>query len=138
MELFTVAVEDEDIGKRIDSYIALVRDELSRSQVQKLIENEFILVHSKPVKSNYKLRKNDVLDIQIPEPEPLEILAEDIPLDILYEDRDVIVVNKPQGMVVHPAPGHYTGTLVNALMFHCAQDLSGINGCIASRHCAPH
>ena len=130
MEMFTIAVEKEDIGKRIDSYIALVKDELSRSQVQKLIDNENILVNSNPVKSNYKLRKDDVLDINIPDPEPLEILAEDIPLEILYEDKHVIVVNKPQGMVVHPAPGHYTGTLVNALMFHCAEDLSGINGCM--------
>lgn len=130
MEMFTIAVEKEDIGKRIDSYIALVKDELSRSQVQKLIENENILVNSKAVKSNYKLRKDDVLDINIPDPELLEILAEDIPLEILYEDKHVIVVNKPQGMVVHPAPGHYTGTLVNALMFHCAEDLSGINGCM--------
>jgi pseudouridine synthase, RluA family len=130
MEMFTIAVEKEDIGKRIDSYIALVKDELSRSQVQKLIENENILVNSKAVKSNYKLRKDDVLDISIPDPEPLEILAEDIPLEILYEDKHLIVVNKPQGMVVHPAPGHYTGTLVNALMFHCAEDLSGINGCM--------
>jgi len=130
MENFTIAVENEDVGKRIDSYIALIKDELSRSQVQKLIENGNIIVNDKIVKSNYKTRKNDVLDITIPDPEALEIIEENIPLNIFYEDKDLIVVNKPKGMVVHPAPGHYSGTLVNAIMYHCKDELSGINGCM--------
>ncbi len=128
MEYFTVSPENEDSGKRIDLYVSLLRDELSRSQVQKLISEGRVTVNSKSVKSNYRLKKDDIIDIEIPDPEPLEILAEDIKLDILYEDDDIIVINKPQGMVVHPAPGHYSGTVVNALLFHCKGSLSGING----------
>ncbi|MCQ4726334.1 RluA family pseudouridine synthase [Anaerotignum faecicola] len=130
METFTVAAEDEFINKRIDCFVSETEDSLSRSQAQKLIESGNILVNGKNVKSNYKIRKNDIVYIEIPDPEPLEIEAEDIKLDILYEDDDVIVINKPQGMVVHPAPGHYSGTLVNALMYHCRDGLSGINGCM--------
>ena len=130
MENFTIAVEDDDVGKRIDTYIALVKDELSRSQVQKLIENENIFVNGKAVKSNYKTRKGDILDITVPDLEALDIVEENIPLDIFYEDKDIIIVNKPKGMVVHPAPGHYNGTLVNAIMYHCKNELSGINGCM--------
>ena len=128
MDFFTAAPEEDEIGKRIDVYIAEYNEELSRSRVQKLIENGLVTVNGKAVKSNYKLRKGDILEVEIPDPEPLEIEAEDIPLDIIYEDKDVVIVNKPQGMVVHPAPGHYSGTLVNALMYHCKDDLSGING----------
>lgn len=128
MDFFTAAPEEDEIGKRIDVYIAEYKEELSRSRVQKLIENGLVTVNGKAVKSNYKLRKGDILEVEIPDPEPLEIEAEDIPLDIIYEDKDVAIVNKPQGMVVHPAPGHYSGTLVNALMYHCKDDLSGING----------
>ena len=128
MDFFTAAPEEDEIGKRIDVYIAEYKEELSRSRVQKLIENGLVTVNGKVVKSNYKLRKGDILEVEIPDPEPLEIEAEDIPLDIIYEDKDVVIVNKPQGMVVHPAPGHYNGTLVNALMYHCKDDLSGING----------
>lgn len=128
MDFFTAAPEEDEIGKRIDVYIAEYKEELSRSRVQKLIENGLVTVNGKAVKSNYKLRKGDILEVEIPDPEPLEIEAEDIPLDIIYEDKDVVIVNKPQGMVVHPAPGHYNGTLVNALMYHCKDDLSGING----------
>lgn len=130
MDFFTAAPETDEIGKRIDVYISSYKEELSRSQVQKLIENGLVEVNGKPTKNNYKLRKGDIIEIEIPDPEPLEIEAENIPLDILYEDKDVIVVNKPQGMVVHPAPGHYSGTLVNALMYHCKDELSGINGCM--------
>ena len=130
METFTVAAEDEFINKRIDCFVSETEDSLSRSQAQKLIESGNILVNGKNVKSNYKIRKNDIVYIEIPDPEPVEIEAEDIKLDILYEDDDVIVINKPQGMVVHPAPGHYSGTLVNALMYHCRDGLSGINGCM--------
>jgi 23S rRNA pseudouridine1911/1915/1917 synthase len=128
MERYTFITHQEDIGKRIDAYVTGELEERSRSFIQKLIENKNILVNGKMIKSNYKLRVDDVVDIEIPDAEPLEITPENIPLDILYEDKDVIVVNKPQGMVVHPAPGHYSGTLVNALLGHCSDDLSGING----------
>ena len=113
-------------GERIDSYIASVT-ELSRSNVQKLIESGAILVNGKICKANYKLRTGDVAEIQMPETEDIEALPENIPLDIIYEDSDIIVINKARGMVVHPAAGNYTGTLVNALLYHC-KDLSDING----------
>jgi len=128
MDFYTYIVENEDVGKRIDIFLSAELEDVSRSFIQKLIENEKVKVNQKTVKSNYKLRLDDIIDIEIPDPEPIEILPEPIPLDILYEDQDIIVVNKPQGMVVHPAPGHYTGTLVNALLYHCKNDLSGING----------
>jgi len=128
MENITLLPEKEDIGKRIDVYIAGELDELSRSQVQKLIDETNVSVNGKSVKANYKLRGKDAISLLIPDPEPLEIKAEDIPLDIIYEDKDIVVINKPQGMVVHPAPGHYSGTVVNALLFHCKDELSGING----------
>ncbi|MCI1959114.1 MAG: RluA family pseudouridine synthase [Clostridia bacterium] len=128
MEYLTFSPEKEDIGKRIDVYISSLLDELSRSQVQKLIEEKHISINNKSIKSNYKLRCNDIINVEIPDPQPLEIEAEDIPLDIIYEDKDIIVINKPQNMVVHPAPGHYSGTVVNALLFHCKNELSGING----------
>ncbi len=119
---------DTDIGIRIDKYLSEKRPELSRSFIQGLIEAENITLNKKPVKANYKLRKGDVISMSIPEAEPLDIVAEDIPLDIVYEDEDVIIVNKPKGMVVHPAAGHTSGTLVNALMYHCGDSLSSING----------
>lgn len=128
MDFYTYIVENEDVGKRIDIFLSAELEDVSRSFIQKLIKNEKVKVNQKTVKSNYKLRLDDIIDIEIPDPEPIEILPEPIPLDILYEDQDIIVVNKPQGMVVHPAPGHYTGTLVNALLYHCKNDLSGING----------
>ena len=115
-------------GERIDKFLGENLDDLSRSYIQKLLKDGLILVNGKKVKANYKLNEGDQIDVEVPDPEPLDIAAENIPLDILYEDADVIVVNKPQGMVVHPAAGHYTGTLVNALMYHCRGDLSGING----------
>lgn len=130
MEYFTAAPEKDETGKRIDVYISRFRDDLSRSQVQKLITDGKVTVNGKNIKSNYRLREKDIIDIEIPDPEPLDIEAEDISLNILYEDSDVIVIDKPQGMVVHPAPGHYSGTVVNALMYHCKDSLSGINGCM--------
>lgn len=130
MEYFTAAPEKDEAGKRIDVYISQYRDDLSRSQVQKLITDGKVTVNGKNTKSNYRLREKDIIDIEIPDPEPLDIEAEDISLNILYEDSDVIVIDKPQGMVVHPAPGHYSGTVVNALMYHCKDSLSGINGCM--------
>lgn len=113
---------------RIDRYLAETSDGLSRSHIQKLIKDGDITVNNKPVKANYRLISGDNIKINIPDLKEPDIAAENIPLDILYEDEDVIIVNKPKQMVVHPAPGHYTGTLVNALMYHCRGDLSGING----------
>lgn len=113
---------------RIDKFLSRELADLSRSYIQKLLKEQNILVNGKVVKANYKLSAGDSVEVEIPDPEPLDILPEDIPLDILYEDDDILVVNKPKGMVVHPAPGHYTHTLVNAVMFHCGKDLSGING----------
>ncbi len=118
----------EEAGERIDKYLSL-NTELSRSRIQELIKQGFVLVNGTKIKSSYQLNLNDRIDMDIPENQPVEIRPEDIPLDILYEDSDVIVINKPKGMIVHPAPGIYTGTLVNALLYHC-KDLSGINGVI--------
>lgn len=128
MEEFIFIIEQEEVGNRIDVFLAENSEDLSRSAAQKLIDEEHVLVNGKKTKSNYKLRLQDKIQMQVPEAVEVEILPEDIALDILYEDKDVIVVNKPQGMVVHPAPGHSSGTLVNALLFHCKNDLSGING----------
>ncbi len=128
MDYFTFGAEREDMGCRIDVFIAENIDELSRSAVQRLIEDGHVRLNGAAVKANYKLREKDIIDIEVPEAKAVEILPENIPLDILYEDKDVIIINKPQGMVVHPAPGHTSGTLVNALMYHCKDELSGING----------
>lgn len=128
MEYFTFVAEKADVGSRIDVFLAENMEEVSRSSVQKWIETGNIRLNGGSIKANYKLREKDVIDVEVPEVQEVEILPEDIPLDILYEDKDIIVVNKPQGMVVHPAPGHYTGTLVNALLYHCGDELSGING----------
>lgn len=117
-----------DAKERIDKFAKMqLGEEFSRSQIQLWIEEGNLVVNGASVKANYKLAEGDRIVLVIPEAEPTEIVPEDIPLDIYYEDSDVIVVNKPRGMVVHPAPGHNSGTLVNALMFHC-KDLSGING----------
>ena len=113
-------------GIRIDKYIEV--DGITRSQIQKLIEDGNVLVNGNTVKTNYKLKVNDIIEITVPDPEDANITAENIPLDIVYEDSSLLVINKPQGMVVHPACGNYTGTLVNALMYHCKDELSGING----------
>jgi len=121
------AVEEETAGLRLDVLMTQVLAKTSRSQVQKFIEDEVILVNDKPAKANYKTRLGDRISYFVPEPEPLEVVPENIPLDILYEDSDLLVVNKPRGMVVHPAAGVNRGTLVNALLYHC-KDLSGING----------
>ena len=120
-------VEEKDINQRLDVYLVSQIDTLSRSHIQKKIEENKILVNQKATKSNYKLRLSDEVKVMIEDPQPIEILAQDIPLDILYEDAHLIVINKKRGMVVHPAAGNYTGTLVNALLAHC-DDLSGING----------
>ena len=115
-------------GLRIDKFLAEEFPELSRSYIQKLIKEEHITVNGKTVKANYKVSEADEVILDQPELREPDILAENIPLDILYEDSDLLIVNKPKGMVVHPSAGHYSGTLVNALMYHCKDDLSGING----------
>ena len=129
MEKNVFIIEDKDQGKRIDKYLSEAFQDKSRSFIQGLIEKDGIKVNNKIPKSNYKLKSLDEIEVILPEPEMLKVDAEEIPLDILYEDEDVIVVNKKQGMVVHPAPGNYNGTLVNALLYHC-KDLSSINGVI--------
>ncbi|MBR2845098.1 MAG: RluA family pseudouridine synthase [Solobacterium sp.] len=118
----------EDSGVRIDRYLSDVSD-LSRSRVQALVKDGLITVNGKPVKSSYAVCAGDIIEADVPEDQPMDLQPENIPLDILYEDEDVIVINKPKGMIVHPASGIYTGTLVNALLYHC-KDLSGINGVI--------
>lgn len=125
-EKFTASAEDE--GMRIDSALSEKYPEKSRSFFQKLIKDGMVIVNENSIKANYKLSENDTVEFSIPEAVAPDILPEDIPLDIIYEDMDIIVINKPKGMVVHPAPGHYSGTLVNALMYHCKNELSGING----------
>lgn len=115
-------------GVRLDAFLADAGLGLTRSAIQKLLENSAVTVGGHTAKKNYKTHTGDEIEVDIPEPEPLEIQPENIPLDIRYEDDDVIVLNKPKGLVVHPAPGHWTGTLVNGLMYHCHDSLSGING----------
>ncbi|MGO4887853.1 RluA family pseudouridine synthase [Anaerobacillus sp. MEB173] len=127
MEQFEWIVEIENNKERLDKLISSYDDTWSRSQVQQWIKEGHATVNNGVVKSNYKCQTGDRVELSIPDPEPLEIVAEDLNLEIIYEDSDVLVVNKPRGMVVHPAPGHTTGTLVNGLMAHC-KDLSGING----------
>ena len=127
MEKLMFNIEEQQIGKRLDAFLSENIEGQSRSYIQKLIEQEAVLVKGKPSKSNYKLRVGDHVEVSIPDPVPLDVAAEDIELNIVYEDEDVIVLNKPQGMVVHPAHGNYTGTIVNALLSHC-DNLSGING----------
>lgn len=129
MEETIFIVEEKFEKQRIDKYLADIFTDKSRSYIQGLIDEKNVLVNDKIIKCNYKVKYLDKVKVLLPEPIVLEVEAEDIPLDILYEDSDVIVVNKPQGMVVHPAPGNYNGTLVNALLYHC-KDLSTINGVI--------
>jgi 23S rRNA pseudouridine1911/1915/1917 synthase len=127
-EILEYIILDTDMNIRIDKYIASKHLELSRSYIQKLIKDEKVEVMGKTVKSNYKVVKDDKVSICIPKAIELNVAPENIPLDILYEDKDIIVINKAKGMVVHPAAGHYTGTVVNALLYHCKDQLSGING----------
>jgi 23S rRNA pseudouridine1911/1915/1917 synthase len=127
MEENEFTIDENSADLRLDIYLSKQFNDKSRAFLQNIIEEGKVLVNDKIKKSNYKLKNNDIVEVEIPEPVPLNIKPENIPLDILYEDTDLIVVNKPQGMVVHPASGVYEGTLVNALLYHC-QDLSGING----------
>ena len=126
MEKLFFTIEKD--GERIDKYLSEQLEDMTRSHIQKLIKENMVRVNGMTVKSNFKLSASDQIEVEIPELKEPDILPENIPLDILYEDQDILVVNKPKGMVVHPAPGHYTGTLVNAIMYHCKDNLSGING----------
>ncbi|MBM7647200.1 23S rRNA pseudouridine1911/1915/1917 synthase [Bacillus ectoiniformans] len=127
MEKMEHNILEEEAGARIDKVIAGLNEEWSRTQVQDWVKEGHVTVNGRSVKPNYKCQSGDQLVITMPEPEPLDVEPEEMNLDIYYEDSDVLVVNKPRGMVVHPAPGHLSGTLVNGLMAHC-KDLSGING----------
>ena len=129
-EQVVLTASAEDAGSRIDKYISDNIAELTRSAVQGLIEKGMVTSGGKAVSKNMKLKGGEEIVVEIPEPEPMDAVPEDIPLDIVYEDADLLVVNKPKGMVVHPAHGNYTGTLVNALLHHCGDSLSGINGVI--------
>ena len=128
MDNFEIIAEESDINKRIDVFLSKNLESFSRSYIQDLIKKGKATIGGKTIKANYRLREGDIVALAIPKPEPLEILPENIPLDIVYEDNDVILVNKPKGMVVHPAAGHYSGTLVNSLLYNCKDNLSGING----------
>lgn len=127
MEPLILQAAGEDAGKRLDAWLA-ERTELTRSAVQKLAEDGRVTAGGKPLTKNTRLTGTEAVSLLLPEPEAVEIVPQDIPLDVVYEDGDVIVVNKPKGLVVHPAPGHPDGTLVNALLYHCGDSLSGING----------
>lgn len=121
-------VPEESSGLRIDKFLTEICPDYTRSFLQKLLKSELVEVNGKPVKSSYKTAAGDTVTFEVPEAVEAKITAQEMPLDILYEDEDVILINKPKGMVVHPAAGHYEGTLVNGLMHHCREQLSGING----------
>ncbi|MEH2999116.1 RluA family pseudouridine synthase [Bacillus pumilus] len=127
MNQVNIAVSEEQTSERLDKFLSTTEPEWSRTQVQQWVKDGLIEVNGKQVKANYKVQAGDQIKVEIPDPEVLDVEAEPMDLDIYYEDTDVLVVNKPRGMVVHPAPGHVSGTLVNGLMAHCT-DLSGING----------
>ncbi len=127
MDRYEFKVDESSVGTRLDVFISSKFENKSRSYIQGILEGENATVNGKCRKSNYKLKLEELITLDIPDPVELDVKAEEIPLDVLYEDSDVIVINKPQDMVVHPAPGNYSGTLVNALLNHCT-DLSGING----------
>lgn len=128
MEEYVFCVDEKNTNERLDKYLSVQMPELTRSFLQKIIKDGHVLVDAKQQKANYKLKLGQNILLRVPPAEDAEILAEDIPLDILYEDADVLIVNKPKNMVVHPSAGHYSGTLVNAVMYHCKDSLSGING----------
>lgn len=128
MKKLHFTISSENAGQRIDSFLASRCDDLSRSAISKIIEKSLVIVNEKAVSKSYKLNEQDVVEVTLEDPVLLDVKAQDIPLDIIYEDEHLLVVNKPKGMVVHPAPGNYTDTLVNALMYHCKDSLSGISG----------
>lgn len=123
-----IIVTENETGVRIDKLLASRLGAMTRSHIQKLINDDCVTVSDKTVKTNYKVKYGDTIGITLPEPTKIDVQPEDVPLDIVYEDQYMLVVNKPQGMVVHPAPGSYNNTLVNALLHHCGTELSGING----------
>ena len=124
-EALSFVIEEENEDERVDKLLSMLLDSLSRSYIQKLLSEGMVTVNGKRAKASCRVAAQDLVQIKLPPAITPDIPAQDIPLDILYEDEDVIVVNKPKGMVVHPAPGHYSGTLVNALLFHCKGNLSG-------------
>ena len=128
MELVTLQPNKEEKGTRLDAWLAANLEDVTRSAAQRLIEEGRVTVNGKAVAKNYKVTGAETVEITLPDPEPIDLIPQNIPLDIVYEDGDVIVVNKPKGLVVHPAPGHPDGTLVNALLYHCGDSLSGIGG----------
>ncbi len=127
-EILDFFVEQEEGGLRIDRYLAEAQEDLTRSYLQKLIAEGRVKVNENTVKANYKVNGGDMIKLILPPPVDLDLKPENIPLDIVYEDKDIIIINKRKGMVVHPAAGHYSNTLVNALLYHCKDELSGING----------
>ena len=129
-ESFAFAVEENQVGLRLDKYLAEQFPDKTRTSLQKLIDNQAVLVNGQESSKNYKLKAQDCVTVEIPEPVELDVCPQNIPLEIVYEDDALLVVNKPKGMVVHPAPGNPDGTLVNALLYHCGDSLSGINGVI--------
>ena len=128
MKEFSYHISPEEEEERIDKWICNTLESISRSYVQKIIKENLVFVNDKPQKASYRIKADDEIRFQIPDAAKPQIPAENIPLSILYEDDDILIVDKPKGMVVHPAPGHYSGTLVNAIMFHCKDNLSGIGG----------
>ena len=128
MEILTLQPNQEDAGTRIDAWLAANLEDVTRSGAQRLLEEGKVTKDGKALAKNYKLTGCEILEVSLPDPEPVDVVPQNIPLDIVFEDSDVIVVNKPKGLVVHPAPGHPDGTLVNALLYHCGDSLSGIGG----------
>ena len=128
MEILTLQPNKKDAGTRIDAWLAANLEDVTRSAAQRLLEEGKVTKDGKALAKNYKLTGSETLEVSLPDPEPVDVVPQNIPLDIVFEDSDVIVVNKPKGLVVHPAPGHPDGTLVNALLYHCGDSLSGIGG----------
>lgn len=128
METIFLTATPEDKGRRLDQFLAEQLEELTRSAAQRLAEEEQVLLNGKPLKKNYKMTGGETLEVNLPDPEPIDAVPQNIPLDIAYEDDDLLVINKPKGMVVHPAPGNPDGTVVNAVLYHCGDSLSGIGG----------
>ena len=128
MEKLTLQPNKEDAGRRVDAWLAANLEDVTRSAAQRLLEEGRVTCGGKPLAKNYKLTGSETLEVALPEPEPVDVTPQDIPLNVVYEDDDVIVVNKPKGLVVHPAPGHPDGTLVNALLYLCGDSLSGVGG----------
>ena len=128
MEKRILQPNKEDAGSRVDAWLAANLEDMTRSAAQRLLEEGRVTCAGKPLAKNYKVTGSETLELELPDPEPVDVIPQNIPLDVVYEDNDVIVVNKPKGLVVHPAPGHPDGTLVNALLYHCGASLSGVGG----------